>query len=271
MTLMQRLSSFVYAISSLFTIFLTMSLFTLPIVLISGGTLVAYSNNDQLRWLIRLCFFAFTTSRLNEYITYIPAGYRIGQREVGAMMWMAPFHSIAVIRAFILPKFLGGKVAAFSSSGSISSELNERDPTLRAPLLRRLRVILWDYKVIMHAVYILFCTVAVVLSTVRAFAEGNHSHSASGILMYLLTHAAWPPILWLVCLVSCWVPIGYAIKPPTTPDREELLERHPVTGVKYPSAKAKVTDWDRSNVLHELLYGCLTVYTTAMFIGTWFF
>lgn len=90
MTIYQKISGFVYTISSLFTIFLTASLFTMPIVLVSGGTLVAFANDDQLRWLIRLCFFALAASRLNEYIMYIPAGYRLGQREVGAMMWMAP-------------------------------------------------------------------------------------------------------------------------------------------------------------------------------------
>lgn len=175
-----------------------------------------------------------------------------------------------MIRAFILPKWLGGKVAAFSSSGSIANELNERDQRLRAPLLRRLRVIIWDCKVIMHVLYISFCAGAVITSTIRAF-TGKDSHSVDGVLIYLLTHAAWPPVLWFVCLVSCWAPIGYAIKPPSMPDREDLLDRDPTTGVAHPKASAKLTQCDRKNVMHEVLYGCLTVYTTTMFVGSWFY
>lgn len=101
MSLFQRLSGFVYTISSLFTVFLTASLLTMPIVLISGGTLIAYATFDQLRLLVRLCFAALLANRLNEWVMTLPAGYRLGQRDAGAMMWMAPctyitFH-IAVI------------------------------------------------------------------------------------------------------------------------------------------------------------------------------
>jgi hypothetical protein len=62
----------------------------MPIVLVSGGTLIAYANNDQLRLLTRLCFVALIANRLNEWIMTLPAGYRLGQRDAGAMLWMAP-------------------------------------------------------------------------------------------------------------------------------------------------------------------------------------
>lgn len=90
MSFFQRLSGFVYTIASFFTIFLTMSLFTMPIVLISGGTMVAYADIEQLRWLIRVCFIALVLNRLNEWVLYLPASYRLGLRESRAMMWMAP-------------------------------------------------------------------------------------------------------------------------------------------------------------------------------------
>jgi hypothetical protein len=93
MSLFQRLSGFVYTISSLFTVFLTASLLTVPIVLVSGGTLIAYANNDQLRLLVRLCFIALIANRVNEYIMNLPAGYRLGQRDASAMVWMAPCRS----------------------------------------------------------------------------------------------------------------------------------------------------------------------------------
>jgi cellulose synthase/poly-beta-1,6-N-acetylglucosamine synthase-like glycosyltransferase len=110
MSLFQRLSGFVYTISSLFNIFLTTSLLAMPIVLISGSTLVAYANFYQLRWLIRFCFFAVTANQLNVYVLHLPAGYRLGQRESEAMMWMAPCKCFAYPmlqrRALSHPEFL---------------------------------------------------------------------------------------------------------------------------------------------------------------------
>ncbi|KAF4625484.1 hypothetical protein G7Y89_g12682 [Cudoniella acicularis] len=150
MSFFARLSAFVFAIDAFFKIFLLIALLTIPIVLISGGQLVAYSSYSQLRWQIRLCFASLILTRLNEWITYLPSGYRLAQRDTGAQMWMAPFHAMTIIRSFILPSWLGGKSMAFSSSGSIKSELNERDPATRAPLLTRLKVTLWDCDVYLH-------------------------------------------------------------------------------------------------------------------------
>ena len=186
---------------------------------------------------------------------------------------MAPFHAIAIIRSFILPRWLGGKVAAFSSSGSIKTDLNERHARFRAPLLARLRVILVDCMAGMHLIYIIFALSAVTLSLTRAFvyndlATDYHHPTKQNILVYLLTHAAWPPVLWLILLVSCWVPIGYAINPPTMPEREELLVRDPVTLVARPTAEAKSIKWGAKSVVHEVLYAALTLYTVLAFIGS---
>lgn len=269
MSLFQRLSGFVYTISSLFTVFLTASLLTMPIVLISGGTLIAYATDDQLRLLARLCFIALIANRLNEWVMTLPAGYRLGQRDAGAMMWMAPYHAITIIQSFLLPSFLGGKTAAFSSSGSQHSELNERDPVHRAGLFRRLRVILLNSGVWIHFVYIIFCVVAVTVSTVRGIIINKGSVEQT--LLFMLTHACWPPLLWLIALVSCWAPIHYAIWPPNMPDREDLLDRNIHTGIAYPKAEAKQLKWGKKNMLHEVLYFLLTAYTIVLFIGSFIY
>lgn len=222
MSLFQRLSGFVYTVSALFTIFLTASLLTMPIVLMAGGTLIAYATNDQLRLLARLCFVALASNRFNEWVMTLPAGYRLGQRDAGAMIWMAPCtysfqlhqqpeslltttdHAVTIIRSFFLPKFLGGKTAAFSSSGSQQSELNERDPAHRASLFRRLRVIIFGSGVFMHIFYILFCIASVAVSTARGIIINRGSVDQT--LLYMLTHACWPPLLWLIALSACWAP-----------------------------------------------------------------
>ncbi|PQE07448.1 glycosyltransferase family 2 protein [Rutstroemia sp. NJR-2017a BBW] len=233
-----RLSAFVFAIDAFFKIFLLIALLTIPIVLISGGQLVAYSTDDQLKWQIRFCFASLVLTRLNEWITYIPSGYRLAQRDSGAQMWMAPFHAKTIIRSFILPSWLGGKAMAFSSSGSIKSELNERDPKTRAGLFRRLWVVLWDCGCYMHLLYILFVIAAVTLSTVDGMLD-SANNTLKKKLVYMLTHACWPPMLWMMCLTACFEPIRYAIWPPNMPEREELLDRDPKTGIARPKEEWK--------------------------------
>lgn len=62
----------------------------MPVVLISGGRMVAYATDDQLRWLIRACFLAFAVNRMCELSMFLPPGYRNGQRGTRAILWMAP-------------------------------------------------------------------------------------------------------------------------------------------------------------------------------------
>lgn len=266
MTFLQRLSGFVFTIDAFFKIFLIISVLTIPVVLVSGGTLVAYANYDQLRWQIRLAFIVLCLTRLNEYVMFLPSGYRLAQRDNGAMLWMAPYHALTVIRSFVLPKWLGGKVMAFSSSGSIKDELNERDPAIRAPLWRRLKVIVWDCKAYLHLAYILFTVAAVITSFVRAFDYPQ----ASKILLYLLTHAFFPPMLWLICVIAFTVPIRYAIWPPSMPDREELLDRDPKTGIAHPKAHWKQQRWGKKSFAREFLYDGLTIYSAVIFFGSLF-
>lgn len=90
LTFAQRISGLMYAIITLFNILLTVSLFSMPAVLISGGRMVAYATDDQLRWLIRSCWLAFALNRICELTVFLPAGYRNGQRGTRAILWMAP-------------------------------------------------------------------------------------------------------------------------------------------------------------------------------------
>ena len=268
MTFFQRLSGFVFTVSAFFTLFSIVAMLTMPVVLISGGTLVAYSTPADLRWQIRYCFIAIMTARLNEYVTFLPAGYRINQRGGDSMLWMAPYHAMTIIRSFVLPKWLGGRQVAFSASGSIKSELNERNARFRAPLWRRLKVILWDCNAYLHILYVLFIIAAVTLSTYRAF---DPEKNVRDTLFYLLTHAFWPPVVWLICASSCLQPLIYAIWPPTMPDREEMMDRDPKTGIAHPKEEWKQQRWGVKNSWYEIQYTTLTVYTSFIFALSFFY
>lgn len=266
MTVLQRLSGIVFAIDAYFKVFLVVAIVTIPIVLVSGGTLVAYSNYNQLRWQIRLCFITVILTRITEYATYSASGFRLLQRDSAAMLWMAPYHAITIIRCFMLPSWLGGKKMAFSSSGSIKDELNERDARLRAPLHRRLRVIIWDCDAWMHVLFVLFVATAVILSTTRGF---TMTDTWRKMLLYQLTHAWFPPTLWIVCLTAFWVPLRYAIWPPTMPDREDLLDRDEKTDVARPKEEWKKQRW-RKSAWHETQFVLVTGWTTVAFFGSLF-
>ncbi len=191
----------------------------------------------------------------------------MAQRDTGAQIWISIFHAETVIRSFILPKWLGGRDMAFSSSGSIKSDLNERDPKLRTPLMRRLKVILWDCKVWIHLAYIIYVLVAVCWSTIRGF-ESTTTWKELGV--YQLTHAFWPPLLWLVSLAGCWTPIKYAIWPPTMPDREELLDRDEKTGVTRPKEEWKKQRYGACSFWREVQYSGVTIFTAVIFFGSFF-
>ncbi|KEF56992.1 uncharacterized protein A1O9_07182 [Exophiala aquamarina CBS 119918] len=261
MTFSQRLCGFVYTVSSLFTVFLVLSMFTAPIVLISGGNLVPYTSMNQLKWLIRSNFLTIILNRINEFISYLPSGYRTGQRGARAMMWMAPFHALSVIRTFLLPEWLGGKVAVFTSSGSQKADLNERDPKPRAPVWRRLVVTMWDCQCYLHLVYIMFVVAAVI----------TRKTTLKKTLISLLTHAGWPPLIWLTCILSCWVPINYALFPPDCPDRQDLLDRDPDTGVAYPKEDSKHTKSTWAAWAFEAQNSFITLYMTVVFVLSFWF
>ena len=178
-------------------------------------------------------------------------------------------HAAAIVRSFLLPKFLGGKLATFSSSGSINSPINERDGRERAGLVRRLVSILWHGGVYMHVLYIMFTLGSAALSISRAFTGPAKTYQDR--LFYILTHAGWPPLIWLVASVACTTPIKYAVDPPTMPDREELLHRSKETGIAHPTRGATRPRWGKSNYLHEGFYAIVTVYTAVIFFGSWFY
>lgn len=268
LTVAQRLSGFMYAIISLFNIFLAISLFAMPAVLISGGRMVAYAEAWQLRWLIRACWLAFTVNRISELSMFLPSGYLTGQRGSRAILWMAPYHTITMLRVFVLPSWLGGQETSFKPTGSLNSELKERNARERAPLFRRLKVILWNYLGGFHLLYLLFVLAAVITSTTRCSLQQPTRNKA---LLCLLTHAFWPPVFWLVYVAAAWTPIIYAIRPPAVPDMDELLQVDEQTEVAYPKEESKRIKRRQTSWFFEIQYSSMTLYTTAVFALSWIY
>jgi hypothetical protein len=267
MTGAQRFSGFLYATLSIFTILVTVSLFAIPVVLVWGKPLIAYANDEQLRWLIRACFAAFMCNRLCEFALFSPAGYHTGQRDSRYQLWMSPYMALSIIRAFVLPSWLGGQIVAFKPTGSLGSALNERDPKNKKNMFRRIWAILFNFMAIFHFTFVYFTLVAVVLTSYRSFFQNIDFRT---IAIGLITHAFWPPLTFLFLVSSLWTPVAYAIDPPKMPDREELLDRDHKTGVAHPTEKSKKVAFGGQAAWFEILYTLSTIYTGVVFAYSFF-
>ncbi|PWN50738.1 glycosyltransferase family 2 protein [Violaceomyces palustris] len=270
MTIMQRLSGLTYAISSLFNIAICGTFVVFPFVLYSDGNLVPVTNPNQMKLLIRLVFMQILCGRLHELIWSLPGGYLGVRREIQAWAWMAPYHSIILIRS-ILPRWLGGHASAFKASGSISDGLHERDPDRRAPLWRRAWFMLFECKVWMHVVILAATIASVGLALYRVLTRWIRGRYSFEVVGYeLLTKVFWPPIMWLILSLGLWIPILYTISPPDMPDREELLVRD-ARGVAQPKPERTMTGPWKSHSFSELLMSFTTAFTVACFVLTFFF
>lgn len=269
MTFPQRFSGFLYSFLSLYSILFSLSLFAIPIILVMGHSLIAYTTENQLRWLVRLCFASLMTNRINEIFMFMPAGYHTGQRGSRYQLWMSPYISLCLIRSFILPKWLGGQTQAFKPTGSLSSALNERDPKTRRNVFIRLWTILVNYNAMYHLAFVYLTLIGVSLSTYRCVSiNAGNTHD---ILLCLLTHAFWPPMTFLFLCTSLWTPISYAIYPPNMPERERLLVRDPDTLVAHPTQQSKKIAFGGQAAFFEFEYTLTTVYTCLCFGATFFF
>lgn len=263
MTFAQRFSGALYAALSLYTVLLTISMFAIPIIMCMEKPLVAYATYGQLRWLIRACFAATISNRLCEFALFVPAGYHTGQRGSRYQLWMSPYIALCIIRSFVLPKWLGGQTQAFKPTGSLASALNERDPVLKKSMVRRLWAMLTGYMGWFHFGFVYMTLIAACITSYRCFYIRDNLKE---LLICLIVHAFWPPLMFLFIVNSIWTPIAYAVDPPQMPDRESLLDRDPKTKVAHPSAKSKKIAFGQQAAWFEIEYSLGTVYTCFLFV-----
>ena len=178
---------------------------------------------------------------------------------------MAPYITLSILRSFVLPTWLGGQKQAFKPTGSLKSELNERDPATRAGIFRRFKVVAINYLAGYHLLYVYLVLAAVTLTTLRCIFDYP---TVEEKLVCMLTHAFWPPIAWIVTISAFWTPVSYALDPPSVPDREELLNRDPKTGIAHPTKKSKKTTFKAETMLFELEYLISTAFTAVVFVAS---
>jgi hypothetical protein len=169
-------------------------------------------------------------------------GYRDAMRWDQADVWLVPYYTISFLRSFILPSRLGGTRPGFVPSGSLSSKIKERGPSLSG-FVARFRALVLQQMVWIHVLYIMACTLGFLLDLFRCFgvvAYIGTAYSADLLLsshnpwVFLLTRIGWPPMWWMGQLISCWIPVSYILWPPTEVSRDEALQTVGTAGVQYP-------------------------------------
>ncbi len=155
-----------------------------------------------------------------------------------------PDNALGLIRAFLLPNWLGGNAKGFTSSGSIADAIKERDLHERASLLRRLRHFLCDNAIILHLAYIVLMGIGVLrrISNDPSICrlQGNPIlKGANRVRTPFLVNIGWPPLLWCIVCVSFAVPVHYALFPPSVPGQRRLIRDNPALGADYPTEEAK--------------------------------
>lgn len=166
-----------------------------------------------------------------------------------------------------MPAWLKRKQFEFAASGA-DSKVKERDASNQPPLLERLRDTLWANKIGFHLIYILVLVACLVQSITKVL-ERQHK-STQALLVAFLTHVAWPPLLWLICLNSFAVPIQYALNPPTIPNHEQLLKRDLVRRASYPKEVHHPGQYRRPGS-QELNYTFIVGYSAALLLFCWQF
>ena len=144
--------------------------------------------------------------------------------------------------------------------------MNERDSINRSPLLTRLLDIFWKSKVCLHLIYFTFCSVGIARSAILWWKRSQENQAS--LMKDALIHFGWPPLLWLVCLNSAAIPIGYAFLPPTIPQREQLLKRDPVLRASYPQ-DSESDGGDTFLFGQHASYSVCMLYTLGLFVCTW--
>ena len=228
----QRVTLFFLTVKPFFPMMQTIGLFATPYFLFSKYPFVFPNDLAGLRSLLRLRCMALFIGYLNILFRCIFTGYSLVLRLESNGIFESPYFTWTMSRSFFLPRWLGGKVAGFTPTGSIPDTLNERHPRRRSPLHVRLKVVLLDCCAIFHLIAIILILTGVV-HRLRITVHNNNG-SAHDLWVELSTTVLTPPMYWLQQVLACWTPIQYAIWPPDMPEWEELVERDPATGVAVP-------------------------------------
>jgi len=188
-------------------------------------------------------------------------------------------NAAAIIRHFLLPNFIGGKLITFVASGSLSTSSQRKS-------IRHLFDVLFTHRAVIFLFYIIFTLVAISTSSYRVLhniinknlhpTQHQHQHHAQPnytdheLYQTLLTHAFWPPLLWVIIISAFSTPLLYAISPPREAGLDELLKLDG-DGVMRQRKDKIYVDWTwKYWIRREIENIVVAGYVVAVFVYSWF-
>ncbi|OLN89014.1 Cellulose synthase 2 [Colletotrichum chlorophyti] len=252
----------------------TLSLPLMALVFMTGTDLVYWRDLDEMRTLLRVHCAVILLRWLQQVHQAVLAGYRHAVFMTCHIAYTAPYSTIAWLRTFILPKNLGGKMSTFTPTGSIGNTYHERDPGLRAPLIKRLRHIILDCGAWMHALFLVVLCFGAYLrfsrSTREYSASAQDEHAFKMLCIRLLQKVAWPSHPWILTALACITPVQYAFFPPEVIERDKLLGKRGKNGARYPTPEAMGTPKRTVfGIGFVELYTVFIAYVAVVFVATW--
>ncbi|KAK4192389.1 cellulose synthase 2 [Podospora australis] len=245
----------------------TFYLFLGPTIFMTNTHFIYWRGIEEFKLLLRLhCAMIFLTY-IQEVHLAILTGFRVAINEKGVAKFMSPYYTVAWLKTFVLPSWLGGKPTGFTPTGSIANDLQERNVTLRAPLSARLRHLLVDCMGWVHLLMITaLCSLA--FAQVRQVLRRHSDTNTKEFWIELLETVAWPSGMWVPTVLGCLTPFSYMMFPPDVPERDKLMGKRGPNGVRYPTEDAKMRKGG-FRLDFTFWYSLFMVYVAAAFIGSW--
>jgi len=182
-------------------------------------------------------------------------------------------NAAAIIRHFLLPNFIGGKLTTFVASGSLSTSTQRKS-------IRHLLDILFTHRAIMFFFYIVFTLAAIASSSYRVLrtiivknSQQQHQYQNTDHELYqaLLVHAFWPPLLWVTIISAFSTPLLYAISPPKESTGLDELLKVDNDGVMRQRKDKIYVDWTwKYCIRREVENFVVAGYVSAVFVYSWF-
>ncbi len=190
---------------------------------------------NELRNVLSLACLARATGFLYDYFISRSTGFRVGWLKLSEI-WLHPYRIQGLLATSLRPL---GVPDRFAAAGAQANEANPQGK----PLMKRLKMVLWDSYAIIHLVY--FVTLVLGLwnalpGPVTDWSLPSAVKAIASPAPVLMSSIMYPPFLQFlyICCTQSFVPIGYALNPDIVSNREALLFRDG-DGVARPTDDAK--------------------------------
>ncbi|KAF7193839.1 Cellulose synthase 1, partial [Pseudocercospora fuligena] len=186
--------------------------------------------------------------RIQLIATGYHSSYRMARRRVEGSIWLSPYLVLTIVKE-LLPKGLAGMPIRFIPTGRLDSDLLERDQKLRAPLWRRLTVMILQQGLWYHLGIGTVAASIVYTNLITAWRQPSRSATCGEMWSRTLA----PGVDWLIYF-DIVAPLYYAFAPPSVSARRDLLEKSTCGDMEtyYPKCGARVEQWNWYCLLREL-------------------